>query len=444
MLFRGSKKKKEEIKAQKNFTEKINRKVVYYGESIIGTSHLSRGIVCQDSSRIEMLENGWCIAAVADGVGSAKHSDIASKIAVETVIELAANEMKQDNNTFEEIEQIFSKAYELAEKRIVDKADELNKYITDFDTTLSCVAYNGETVVFGHCGDGGIIGLKNSGEYFRITQVQKADDGICVIPLRAGKKSWVFGHTDNDVASVLLATDGVYDTFFPYLLKGQPVEIYVPLIRYFMDNNYLNANIDTIEQIKKERIEFITSDDYSSVIDDKTLVVLINSIVKPFFQQESYYDEPDWEYLIEEWNKKAYPHLYAKKEQEESVNTKIVYEEKIEDNTSSEQNDYGYFVEKDKENKKKPFICEEIENECIKIEFYGVDQNINNNEVKYSFIFDKLNKENLLKSLVKTYGNVTLIEGLICEFNKVIDVKKLMKYCSDNEISYSYTVWVIN
>ena len=54
-----------------------------YGFSIQGKSHIARNIVCQDSSLAVQLKCGLYMGIVADGVGSARHADIGSKMAVE-------------------------------------------------------------------------------------------------------------------------------------------------------------------------------------------------------------------------------------------------------------------------------------------------------------------------------------------------------------------------
>lgn len=293
--------------------KKKNKNMVYYGMSIVGTSHVKKGTVCQDSHKAVVLVNGWCVAAVADGVGSAKHSEVASSIAVKTAVDYCETHIKNETN-IEELEGTLKVAYEAAEKAIQDYVAEQGDSITDYDTTLSMVVYDGKTIIYGHSGDGGIVGLLNDGLYVKITNPQKAEDGICVIPLRAGETHWEFGTAEGEFASVLLATDGVYDTFFPYLLKGQKNEVYVPLIQYFLDNNALDITSDNSEEIKQSRVDFLNSAVYEPVTDDKTVLVIVNPTVKPAFQDEDYYKDPDWEALQLEWNKKAYPHLYKDKE----------------------------------------------------------------------------------------------------------------------------------
>lgn len=283
--------------------------MVYYGMSLTGTSHIKKGTVCQDSHKVAQLPNGWVAAAVADGVGSSKHSDIASRLAVDTVIEICNNRIDK-HTKLSEVKEIVKNAYNEAQQRIAEYVYAHDDELSDYDTTLHMVVYDGSGFVYGHAGDGGIVGLTNDGKYIKVTVPQKAEDNICVIPLRGGETSWVIEEVKGKFASVLLATDGVYDTFYPYLLRGNDPDVYVPLIRFFMDNNVLSATQDNIQEIQKSRQEYVDSQAYESVSDDKTIVVIINQNVNPKLQEDAYYAEPNWAELELAWRKKAYPHLY--------------------------------------------------------------------------------------------------------------------------------------
>lgn len=59
-----------------------------YCFSIVGKDHIKKHMPCHDSSLIAAISSSWKIAVVADGVGSCKHAETASKIAVETVAKL--------------------------------------------------------------------------------------------------------------------------------------------------------------------------------------------------------------------------------------------------------------------------------------------------------------------------------------------------------------------
>ena len=283
--------------------------IISYGMSIVGTSHVSKNTPCQDSHRYETLDNGWLVAAVADGVGSAKHSEVASKMACDVFVETCKSLITK-NTAITDTQSILAEAYRTADAKIKDYVYGLEDLITDYDTTLSTVIYDGKHLVYGHSGDGGIVALTYEGDYIKVTEPQKADDGICVIPLRAGETHWEFGECDADVASVLLATDGVYDNFMPYLLRGQPVEFYIPLIRWFMDNSGIGITSENREQVEESRKKFLCGDSCRAITDDKTILVAFNADVVPALKDDSYYAEPDWAKLQDEWNRKAYPHLY--------------------------------------------------------------------------------------------------------------------------------------
>lgn len=286
--------------------------LLYYGMSIAGSSHVAKGSPCQDSHCCRILPNGWIAAAIADGVGSAKHSEIASKMACDILIETCKEQITEDTK-FLEAKNIIAEAYKRADLRIKEYVNQSGDLITDYDTTLSAVIYDGKSLAYGHSGDGGIVALTYDGDYVKITEPQKAEDGICVVPLRAGEKHWVFGECELAAASVLLATDGMYDSFTPYLLKGQPVELYIPLIRWFMDNNVIGITQENRQETEESRRRFLCGDSCKSITDDKTIMVVFNQDIMPKQKEDSYYAEPNWAKLQELWNQMAYPHLYEDK-----------------------------------------------------------------------------------------------------------------------------------
>jgi hypothetical protein len=293
-----------------------------YGFSTVGSSHSKKNLVCQDGNKVCSTKNGWVVAAIADGVGSCKYSDVASSMAVDVSVRVCVDKINKDGDKcdlLKVIENAFTQAALAIDKYSFSK----NHLITDYDTTLSLVVYDGKHVTYGHSGDGGIIGLTIEGDYVKITTPQKSE-GIYVIPLRAGKDTWVIDHAKEEFASILLATDGVYDIFFPYLLQGQPVEIYVPLIQYFMDNHILKLPNKTCEAIEAERKNYLNSEIWSSITDDKTVLVLVNEDVLPKLKEDkSYYAVPDWNALQLAWNKKVYSHLYTEEKTFETKNAVV-------------------------------------------------------------------------------------------------------------------------
>ncbi len=340
-----------------------------YGFSIIGKSHIANNTCCQDSYLIKKLENGWYIAAVADGVGSAKNSQIGSKIAVETAVNFCAEYMPWDYNLIS-IKSMLRTAYNYAFKQILRESQKSGNPIESYDTTLSLVIYDKKRIIYGHSGDGAIIGLTTFGDFVEITKAQKGQDGISVIPLRGGYTSWVIDTYEEDLVSVMLMTDGVFDTICPYLLKDAENKInkvYTPLGSFFADPKAIGKLALEQDELKAEIKSFLSAkNDYKSELfykrlkaiykehvgqkadeiinkikeknypialmqsqqDDKTMVALINTEVLLDDKDIEFYSEPDWATLQDAWNRKAYPHMFK-----EEKTADLKSEKDLENNT---------------------------------------------------------------------------------------------------------------
>lgn len=324
--------------------------IIDYGFSLIGKSHIAKGVCCQDNHKIKRLDNGWYIAAIADGVGSAKNSHIGSKIATETVVAFCEEYMPWDYNIIS-IKSMMRTAYNYAFKQILRESKMSGETIESYDTTLDLVIYDGSRIIYGHSGDGGIVGLNTFGDYIPITKPQKGADGITVIPLRAGYSTWKIDTYEEELAAVLLMTDGMWDNvFFPYLLRDNDNgldRVYVPAASFFGDPICFSGDIEEAKQTVRE---FLLGDEkfdvekyyafidkvyekrvgrssdkvlaelkknnypivlMQAVQDDKTMVGLINTDSVVDDREESFYQEPDWLKLQDAWNRKAYPHLYV-------------------------------------------------------------------------------------------------------------------------------------
>lgn len=61
---------------------------VVVGDSVMGLNHVKNNIPCQDSHGYEEIDNGWGIAIVADGAGSAEYSHQGSEFVVKHALPL--------------------------------------------------------------------------------------------------------------------------------------------------------------------------------------------------------------------------------------------------------------------------------------------------------------------------------------------------------------------
>jgi len=283
-----------------------------YGISMQGIYHAKKGMVCQDANRTVKVSDNIAVAAVADGLGSQKYTDVAAAMAVNIAAEHCAKGLAGEDIDGDGILRLIREGFTAAQDAIEAKAAENDHTPDEYDTTLTLAVMFGAEIYYGHSGDSGIIALTENGEYVTVTEQQRdADNNVFPLFFR---ERWEFGKFGQNAASVLLATDGIFEAFFPVLLQDQPVKIHVSLIRFFADNRYLK--IDTKgEDAAKARIEdYISKIPEAQVSDDKTVAVLVNTAVTPALQPEEYYKDPDWNALKQkredEWKKQAYPHLY--------------------------------------------------------------------------------------------------------------------------------------
>ena len=281
-----------------------------YQVSQIGFYHIDKGYPNQDSSYVKKIDKSFVIASVADGLGSEKHSDIASSIAAKVSVEYCFLNIKRNMNDDEIlfiVKSSFHEALKSVNKYVDDNSDDISQY----DTTLSLVVFFDGKVYFGQSGDSGVLIYNSDGKYEAITVKQNDENGY-VYPLCFGEEKWEFGCKTN-VVSVLLATDGLYDLLFPYLLKNKDVNIYIALAEYLMNNKYLKFSKRTNKKVQAKMEKYIASLRKEEVQDDKTIVVLYDSSIKSKRQDDCYYASPNWTTLKEEYDKEyfknAYPNL---------------------------------------------------------------------------------------------------------------------------------------
>ena len=279
-----------------------------YGFTKRGLAHIKSDTVCQDAHKIICKNNGVNVGAVADGLGSELYSDIASHIAVDVVVDFCAANIDIESSESDILE-VLNLSFHKALEAIEAKASENEQDFSQYDTTLSVAVFINGSLFFGHSGDSGIIALADDGIFYKVTSQQRDEEGR-VFPLCFGEEYWVFGKFDKKIASVLLATDGLYELFFPIYIRRKKVNIYVALAIFFMNPTHFIQNEIAIEDIIRVRDEYVENLPENVVDDDKTLVVIVDTDVSVNMQNDEYYKEPNWELLkkeyAEEYCKKAY------------------------------------------------------------------------------------------------------------------------------------------
>ena len=273
------------------------------GDSQIGKSHEANGTVCQDSHHI-IASAGFVVAAVADGLGSSKHSDIASEMAARGAVEFCAQKINIAMSEQDVLSQIWQ-AFDAVNFAIKQQAD---GNLDDFDTTLTLAVFMSGVVFFGHAGDSGIIALRKDGFFEEVTQPQLGSGygkERPVYPLAADSQ-WVFGKYPHRARAIFLMTDGMLNKAIPPLLENQMYKLDHAYLYYLYDNMKKNSNVgnwvkDELDSILPGEINY----------DDKTLVMLMCNSVKLTAQPKGYYEFPSkelWEYLRTKHSEGLYPY----------------------------------------------------------------------------------------------------------------------------------------
>jgi len=273
----------------------------FTGNSLKGKSHEQSGTVCQDS--YFYLENGgFVVAAVADGLGSSKHSDIASKMAAKAAVEYCASKINKKMRE-SDILSIIRTAFDNTNFTIKQTAGE---NLDDYDTTLSLAVLIQGNLYYGHAGDSGIIAMRKDGTFDEVTEPQLGDGAgkeRPVYPLAAESK-WVFGKYPHQTHAIFLMTDGILNKAIPPLLDDQKYKLDNAYLYYLYDNLRKNPNLDgwisdELTHILPQEVNY----------DDITVVAVMCKSVKVRLKKGDYYKFPGealWSSLLEAHRNRLY------------------------------------------------------------------------------------------------------------------------------------------
>jgi len=280
-----------------------------YCFSLAGRDHIKYHMPCHDSSMIQAVSSSWGLAVVADGVGSCKHAEVASDIAVKEVAELIIKQFppytSDDRAYFSVIHAAMHGAANAIEA-YVEEHDEGNEM--EYQTTLSVAVMNKNTLYYGNAGDSGIIGLDNKGRYHVVTKKQNDDLGrVYSMP---SNRLFEIGKANFVPAAVLCLTDGLLDCVVPSVLHNSEFPINVPFANMFVTYALGLEKFkepEAVEDCKNMLISYLQSDECKSMNDDLSVAALINTnsdLQKEDIQRK----EPEIDFYALKWDEvSVYP-----------------------------------------------------------------------------------------------------------------------------------------
>ena len=291
------------------------KKYSCFGYSLQGASHVDMDVPCQDFNDFKYIEGAdIIIAAIADGVGSCPLSHWGSCAAVRAAIDYTEKEIQKLSCGKEltlteclEISTILGGAFSNASNLVEDLAEQQNRPVSAFMSTLTLVVYDGANLYCQHVGDDGVVAQFMDGSVEMVTQRIKGEEASSVYPLQSGKKFWQFSKTGADergpVVAFVMATDGVLDAFVmsndAYAnVKGCCGGVYYPFMErsVYSEDKQHKVFPRRAEEALSYYLSRMKSREYrGQVTDDLTLLSIINPMAvkrsnRPFFDKEVFDD----------------------------------------------------------------------------------------------------------------------------------------------------------
>lgn len=250
-----------------------------YSLSIRGRDHQKCDKPCHDYSLIKEISSSWKIAIVADGVGSCKHAEVASKIAAETLADLIVKQFpsfSDDQNTYKSVLWASMNGAANAIESYVEANDPGN--IMEYQTTLAVAIMSKKNLYYGNAGDSGIIALDEAGLYHVLCGKQNDAEGrVYSMP---NHRNFDIGVVDFIPIAVICMTDGVLDSVVPEVLRKHEYKVNVPFANLFIE--YALRLDPTQEEIEAEKckqhvVSYLSSKECENMTDDLSAAVLVRT-----------------------------------------------------------------------------------------------------------------------------------------------------------------------
>ena len=164
------------------------------------------------------------MALAADGVGSCRHSDIASKAAIEAACRFAETAFPvrvTEDDLLAFIRTMANYAANAVDRYVLKHEGNFE----DYHTTLVIALYNGKDLYYANAGDSGIVVLDERGCYHILTEQQNTEYGE-VITL--AQRRFAVGKAPFGVSAVACMTDGLLEWCCPNSLNEHKFKVSVP------------------------------------------------------------------------------------------------------------------------------------------------------------------------------------------------------------------------
>ncbi len=238
------------------------------GASVQGTSHAKVGMPCQDAHSWKLLDDGTLIVAVADGAGSAPHSEIGARAAVSAAVAYFQTYV-DDAYTANSASNHLTYALDAAREAVIAEADRLGCEVRELASTLILVLatptevwaqQTGDGAVVVRCLDGSLIALTSprNGEYPNETTFLTSEDA------RDEAQNVMIPYSSDCLA---IFTDGLQPIALN-LANGEPhAPFFEPLLQFASQVTDPSSGVEQLEKfLSSPRVAQRTDDDLTLVL----------------------------------------------------------------------------------------------------------------------------------------------------------------------------------
>lgn len=231
--------------------------------SVQGTSHAKAGKPCQDAYSLA-LDEDTLLVAVADGAGSAPHSEIGASAAVSAAVDYLMW-VDPDEHTGYRLHRAFEAAYDA----VLSEAERLNCDVRELASTLILVLATptevwaqqiGDGAVVVRCMDGSLTTLTSprNGEYPNETTFLTSEDAV-------DEAQQVMIPYSSDCVAIF--SDGLQPIALN-LANGEPhAPFFEPLLQFASQMTDLSSGTEQLEKfLSSPRVAQRTDDDLTLVL----------------------------------------------------------------------------------------------------------------------------------------------------------------------------------
>lgn len=267
-----------------------------------GVKHIESGNPCQDFGAYQIISNGLTIVgAVSDGMGSAKHSSIGSRLAVEVAIsQLRLVNCQLQLSDEQSTRDLFSSVLGVIRFQLENLASTSGYELDDLACTLIAFVATPSLTAAMQIGDGLIVVRSQTEDYQLLF---KPDKGEFANETTSVTSSNVMHEMQVCLQPILykficVATDGIENISLDKSKNWEPSDsFFKPIEKYMLVK-------ESLEQKQKKLVDFLNSPRINQVTDDdKTLLLCVyedHPSFKEQFQYQGNAPENNQHFFVEE------------------------------------------------------------------------------------------------------------------------------------------------